>query len=117
MALPLIPLAILGAGALGGTGAFFGLRGSGAQTINNETKKISYQTNNTNKITTFDFNSAVFERDSSVIIKDVLENSTDQRTSQSDAIGQESIRTDNSTIWLLVAGAGVVGFLLWRNRQ
>lgn len=115
MALPLIPLAILGAGALGGTGLFFGSRQAGEENTFITNQK-SVQQDFISNITTFDFNNAIIENSSVDLTNSVTQETGDKMAEQLST--QERRSTDNTTSTFLIIGAlGVGAFLLWRSRK
>lgn len=99
MVLPLIPLAIVGAGALVGVGVAF----SGDETVNNAT---NYSTQNTYSTTTLTFNDKVKGLDFTNNVTPITTQGIEQKGSSS--------LFDTKT--LLLIGGGVLGVYLIKEK-
>lgn len=117
MAIPLIiPIAIIGAGALGGTGAYFGTRQAGEENTFITNQK-SVQQDFISNITTFDFNNAVVENSSIDFRNTVTQETGDKMAEQLSTQERKSVNPSNLSTYLLIGGAGVGAFMLWRYRK
>lgn len=113
MVLPLIPLAIGGAGLLTGAGAYFGLKGQAPDEIT--TYKNSYQTDYITTTTDFNLSGAKIEKGANISFSPNVSTSTKKSAKQEDAINRTNGNSLDIKTLLIVGGVALGGYYIFKK--